>query len=186
MAPGIRSPYGSRIGSLCGCQPGVAALALWESETQGNKGVFAWQQHLTEWHPLADFAELRNRLDEVFRDMSNGERHGWAPSVDLVKEKDRYVLRADVPGIKPDEVKIEVEDDVLTISGEHTERKEEKEKDYVRRERHYGSFSRSMTLPKGVKPDDIEANCTDGVLEVVIPAPKHEAKRAVTIKPKTA
>lgn len=83
MAPGIRSPYGSRIGSPCGCQPGVAALALWESEAQGNKGVFAWQ----------------HRLDEVFRDMSNGERHGWAPSVDLVKEKDRYVLRADVPGI---------------------------------------------------------------------------------------
>jgi HSP20 family protein len=141
---------------------------------------------LTEWHPFADFAELRNRLDEVFREMTNGERRGWTPSIDLIREKDRYVLRADVPGIKPEEIKIEVDDDVLTISGEHTEKKEEKDKDYVRRERRYGSFSRSMTLPKGVKPDDVEAACKDGVLEVLVPAPKKEGKRAVTIKPKTA
>jgi HSP20 family protein len=141
---------------------------------------------LTEWHPFADFAELRSRVDEVFREMTNGERRGWAPSIDLIREKDRFVLRADVPGIKPEEIKIGVEDDMLTISGEHSEKKEEKDKDYVRRERRYGSFSRSMTLPKGVKPDDIEAICTDGVLEVVIPAPKQEAKRAVEIKPKPA
>ena len=145
---------------------------------------------LTEWRPFSDFAELRNRLDEVFREIGDGGRGGWTPSIDLVREKDRYVLRADVPGIKPDEIKIDVEDGVLTISGEHTEEKEEKEekekdKDYVRRERRYGSFSRSMTLPKGVEPDDIEATSKDGVLEVVIPAPKQEQKRAVTITPKT-
>jgi HSP20 family protein len=142
---------------------------------------------LTEWRPFADFSELRNRLDEVFREIGDGGRGAWTPSIDLVREKDRYVLRADVPGIKPDEIKIEVEDGVLTISGEHTEETEEKakDKDYVRRERRYGSFSRSMTLPKGVEPDDIEATSKDGVLEVVIPAPKQEQKRAVTITPKT-
>ncbi|SRR5581483_5784464 len=140
---------------------------------------------LTEWRPFADFGELRSRLDDVFRDMmADGERR-WAPSVDLIKEKDRYVLRADVPGIKPDEIKIEVEGDVLTISGEHKEEKEEKERNYVRRERRYGSFSRSMTLPQGVKPDDIEAATEDGVLEVVIPIPQAEERKAVTIKPKT-
>jgi HSP20 family protein len=138
---------------------------------------------LTEWHPFGDFVELRNRLDEVVREITNGERRGWTPSIDLVREKDRYVLRADVPGIDPEEIKIEVEDGVLTISGEHAEEKEEKDKDYVRRERRYGSFSRSMTLPKGVEPDDIDATCKDGVLEVVVPAPKQEQKRAVTIKP---
>jgi HSP20 family protein len=140
---------------------------------------------LTEWHPFGDLAELRSRLDEVFREIANGERRGWTPSIDLVKEKDRYVLRADVPGIAPEEIKVEVEDGVLTISGEHTEEKEEKEKQYVRRERRYGSFARSMALPKGVEPDDIEATCKDGVLEVVVPAPKQEQRRAVTIKPKT-
>jgi HSP20 family protein len=150
-----------------------------------NRRRYDMATTLTEWRPFADFAELRNRLDEVFREIGNGERRGWAPSIDLVREKDRYVLRADVPGIKPDEINIEVDEGVLTISGEHKEEKEEKDEDYVRRERRYGSFSRSMTLPKGVEPDDIEATSKDGVLEVVIPAPKEEQKRAVTITPKT-
>jgi HSP20 family protein len=141
---------------------------------------------LTEWHPFADFAELRNRLDQAFRDFGNGGRE-WTPNIDLVREKGHYLLRADVPGISAEDIEVQVSDGVLTISGEHTEEKEEKEeeKDYVRRERRYGSFSRSMTLPKGVEPEDIEATCKDGVLEVIIPAPKEEQKRAVTIKPKT-
>ncbi|HEX6230045.1 MAG TPA: Hsp20/alpha crystallin family protein [Solirubrobacterales bacterium] len=140
---------------------------------------------LTEWRPLSDFAELRHRLDQAFRDLGNGER-AWTPSVDLVRKGDALVLRADIPGIKPDEVKIEVEDDVLTISGEHTEEKEEKEEHYMRRERRYGSFSRSMALPRGVKPDDIVATTENGVLEVTIPVPKEEEKKKIEIKPKSA
>ena len=139
---------------------------------------------LTEWRPFSDFAELRHRLDQVFRDLGDGGQRGWVPSVDLVKEEDRMVLRADLPGIKPDEVKIEVEDDVLTVSGEHREEKEEKKEKYVRRERRYGSFSRSLTLPEGVKADDIDATTEDGVLEVAIPLPKSEKKQPVEIKPK--
>jgi HSP20 family protein len=138
---------------------------------------------LSEWRPFSDFAELRHRLDQAFRDISEGAQHGWTPSVDLVRREDALVLRADVPGIKPDEVKIEVEDDVLTISGEHSEEREEKKERYVRRERRYGSFSRSMALPKGVEADDIQATTEDGVLEVTIPMPKEE-KRKVEIKAK--
>jgi HSP20 family protein len=138
---------------------------------------------LSEWRPFSDFAELRHRLDQAFRDISEGAQHGWTPSVDLVRRDDALVLRADVPGIKPDEVKIEVEDDVLIVSGEHSEEKEEKKERYVRRERRYGSFSRSMALPKGVEADDIQATTEDGVLEVTIPMPKEE-KRKVEIKAK--
>lgn len=132
---------------------------------------------LTEWRPFSDFAELRHRLDQAFRDISEGAQHGWTPSVDLVRRDDALVLRADIPGIKPDEVKIEVEDDVLTVSGEHSEEKEEKKERYVRRERRYGSFSRSMVLPKGVAANDIEAKTEDGVLEVTIPTPKEERQK---------
>lgn len=138
---------------------------------------------LSEWRPFSDFAELRHRLDQAFRDISEGAQHGWTPSVDLVRRDDALVLRADVPGVKPDEVKIEVEDDVLTVSGEHSEEKEEKKERYVRRERRYGSFSRSMALPKGVEADDIQATTEDGVLEVTIPMPKEEKKK-VEIKAK--
>lgn len=140
---------------------------------------------LSEWRPFSDFAELRHRLDQAFRDISEGAQHGWTPSVDLVRRDDALVLRADVPGIKPDAVKIEVEDDVLTVSGEHSEEKEEKKERYMRRERRYGSFSRSMVLPKGVKADDIEATTEDGVLEVTIPMPKEE-KQKVEIKAKSS
>jgi HSP20 family protein len=141
---------------------------------------------LTEWRPFSDFAELRHRLDQAFRDLSEGAQHGgWSPSVDVVRKEDELVLRADLPGIKPDEVKIEVEDDVLTVSGEHREESEEKKEHYMRRERRYGSFSRSMVLPKGVQADDIEAKCEDGVLEATIPVPKGEEKQKVEVKPKS-
>ncbi len=141
---------------------------------------------LTEWRPFSDFAELRHRLDQAFRDLGDGvQSGGWSPSVDVVRKDDRLVLRADLPGIKPDEVKIEVEDDVLTVSGEHREASEEKKEDYMRRERRYGSFSRSMVLPKGVQAGDVGAKFEDGVLEVTIPVPKAEKKQTVEVKLKS-
>lgn len=140
---------------------------------------------LTEWRPFSDFAELRHRLDQAFRDLSDGAQHGWVPSVDLIRRDDALVLRADIPGIKPEDVKIEVEDNVLTVSGAHREETEEKKEHYMRRERRFGSFSRSMVLPKGVTAEDIEATTEDGVLEVTIPAPKTVEKQQVEVKPKS-
>lgn len=102
----------------------------------------------------------------------------------MVKHNGDLVLRADLPGVKPDEVKIEVEGDVLTVSGEHREEKEEKDDHYMRRERRYGSFTRSMVLPHGVKADDIEAKSEDGVLEVKIPMPKEEERQTIEVKTK--
>jgi HSP20 family protein len=87
------------------------------------------------------------------------------------------------PGSSPKKVKIEVEDDLLTISGEHTESKEEKDKNYVRRERRYGSFSRSMTLPGGVDANKIKASTSDGVVELTIPLAKEAKTEAVRITP---
>lgn len=85
--------------------------------------------------------------------------------------------------IKPEEVKITVEDDVLTVSGEHTEETEEEGENYMRRERRRGSFSRSMSLPSGVKAEDIEVTTEDGVLEVTIPLPEAEQRKPVEITP---
>ena len=141
---------------------------------------------LTEWRPFSDFAELRHRLDQAFRDLSDGAQRGWAPSVDLVRRDGDLVLRADIPGIKPDEVKIEVEDDVLTVSGEHSEEHEEKKERYMRRERRYGSFSRSMALPAGVDPKKIEAKTHDGIVEVTVPLPEEAKKEPVRITPTAA
>ena len=135
---------------------------------------------LTRWEPFAELGELRNQLDRMFGD---GRERGWAPAVDVVREKDSLVIHADVPGIKPDEVKIEVEDDILTVSGKHEETTEEKEKNFLRRERRYGSFSRSMALPPGVDPKKIKATTRDGVVEVTVPLPKQPEKKKIEIKP---
>jgi HSP20 family protein len=122
----------------------------------------------------------------MFDDFTFGRERAWTPAIDVVRENGNLVVRADIPGIKPEEVKIEVEDDILTVSGEHEEHKEEKDKHYVRRERRYGSFSRSMTLPPGVEAKNINAKTHDGVVEVTIPLPKEATKETVTITPTAA
>jgi HSP20 family protein len=142
---------------------------------------------IARWRPLAEIDDLRRRLDRMFEEIGNGGRsREWNLAIDLIEHDDKYVLRADVPGMKPEEVKIEVEDDVLTVSARHEESEEEKKDNYVRRERHYGAFTRSLTLPQGVSADQVEATCHDGVLEVSFPKPKEKERKAVTITPKAA
>ena len=141
---------------------------------------------LTRWYPFTELGELRSRFDRMFEEFADGRERAWTPAVDVVRENGNLVVRADIPGIKPEEVKIEVEDDILTVSGEHEESREEKDKNYVRRERRYGSFSRSMALPRGVDPKKIEAKTHDGVVEVTIPLPKEAQKETVTITPTAA
>jgi HSP20 family protein len=138
---------------------------------------------MTFWRPFADFGELRHRMDRMFREMGDGEG-GWMPSVDVIRKDGNVILRADIPGIKPDDVKVTVEDDVLTVSGAHSDESKEEKGDFMRRERRYGSFSRSMSLPAGVRPEEIESTTEDGVLEVKIPLPQPEQKEAVEIETK--
>jgi HSP20 family protein len=138
---------------------------------------------LTRWYPFAELGELRSRFDRMFDELTDGRERAWTPAIDVVRENGNLVVRADIPGIKPEEVKIEVEDDILTVSGEHEEQKEEKDKNYVRRERRYGSFSRSMALPPGVEATTNKAKTHDGVVEVTIPLPKEAKKETVTITP---
>jgi HSP20 family protein len=137
---------------------------------------------LTRWDPFAELSELRTRFDRML-DQFDGRERVWTPAIDVVRDDGNLVVHAELPGIKPEEVKIEVEDDILTVSGEHEERREEKDKQYVRRERRYGSFSRSMALPPGVDAKKITAKTHDGVVEVTIPLPKEATKETVNITP---
>ncbi len=136
----------------------------------------------TRWDPFGELSELRSRFDRVF-DQLDGRERVWTPAIDVVRDKGHLVIHADLPGIKPEEVKIEVEDDILTVSGEHEERTDEKDKHFVRRERRYGSFSRSVALPPGVDAKKIKAKTHDGVVEVTVPLPKEAKKETVKITP---
>ncbi len=140
---------------------------------------------LTHWDPLAELGELRSGFDRMFGGWLEPRDRARTPEIDVVRDNGNLIVRADMPGIKPEEVKIEVQDDILTFTGEHEESKESKEgkdKNYVRRERRYGSFFRSMVLPVGVDATKIKATTHDGVVELTIPLPQQGKKEAVKIQ----
>jgi HSP20 family protein len=109
-------------------------------------------------------------------------RRRWVPAIDLVEEGDRYVLRADLPGVGEDDVKIEFEGNVLTVSGERSSQREERRDGYYRVERASGRFSRSLVFPEGVDPDGIHASFDAGVLEVTVPKPEQRKPHRVAIE----
>jgi len=146
---------------------------------------------LIRWEPAAELNTLQNEMNRLFSSFvdtpiraSSGEaRRLWIPAMDLVESDDQYVLRADLPGLSDEDIKIEFESGVLTISGERraTRTDTETKDGYRRIERSYGRFSRSLTLPDGVDADAVEASFDKGVLEVRIPKPEQSKPRKVTI-----
>lgn len=106
----------------------------------------------------------------------------WAPQVETFRRDGSLVVRADLPGLKKEDVTIEVDDDILTISGERSDEKREERDDFYRTERVYGRFFRAIQLPEGVNADQIDATFKDGVLEVTIPAPKVNTAKHKQVK----
>jgi HSP20 family protein len=128
-----------------------------------------------------------NRLFNTFFDQpnqtgrGNGTMRRWLPPMDLVETADQYVLRADLPGLSDGDVNVQLEDSVLTISGERKAEHEQQEEGYYRLERAFGAFSRSLTLPDGVDPDSVQAHFDRGVLEIRIPKPEQKKPKTVQI-----
>ena len=145
---------------------------------------------LVRWEPLREMATLQNEMNRLFGSFfdtptgavsGNGVRR-WVPAMDLVETEDHFVLRADLPGMGEGDVKLEVEDRVLTLSGERQAEHESKGEGYYRLERGSGAFSRSLTLPDGVDTDAIAATFDKGVLEVRIPKPEQVKPKRVEIQ----
>lgn len=141
---------------------------------------------LTRWDPFRELDELQKRLSMLFGRApvkTNGEQQEaltvteWAPLVDIVEDDNQYVITAELPGLKKEEIKVGVQDDVLTISGERKYEKEEKNKKFHRIERAHGSFSRSFTIPENSDGDTVSAEFKDGILQVHLP-------KTETVKPK--
>jgi HSP20 family protein len=141
---------------------------------------------VVRWEPLRELSSLQTEMNRLFNTAfdspgSNGGARRWVPAMDLVETADDFVLRADLPGMRQDDVKIEVEDNVLTVSGERAAEHEAREAGFHRLERAFGHFSRSLTLPKGVDHEAVTAAFTDGVLEVRIPKPAQSKPRRIEI-----
>jgi len=106
----------------------------------------------------------------------------WFPALDVSEEKDGFTVKADLPGIKKEDVHLSFENGLLTIEGERKEEAEEKEKNYHRVERTYGRFVRSLNLGTGVDGNQIQANYKDGVLEIIVPKSERAKPKAIDIK----
>ena len=143
---------------------------------------------LVRWEPVRELSSFQNdvnRLFNTFFDTPTGGNRSvrrWVPAMDLVETEDHFVLTADLPGLTEEDVHIDVDGDVLTVSGERKSEHEDKRDGYVRIERSYGSFRRSLTLPEGVDADAVMASFDRGVLEVSIPKPEQRKPRRVAIQ----
>jgi HSP20 family protein len=146
---------------------------------------------LIRWEPIAELNTLQNEMNRLFNtffDQPAAAGRGgvpgrrWIPAMDLIETADHYVLRADLPGLGEDDVNVELQDNVLTISGERKAEHETRQEGYYRLERAFGGFSRSLTLPEGIDPDAVQAQFDRGVLELRIAKPEQKKPRQVQIK----
>jgi HSP20 family protein len=135
---------------------------------------------LTRWEPFREFATLQDRINRVFRESYSGNQDEsltstFAPAVDVYEDEHKVALKIEVPGIEEKDIDVRVENNTLTVYGERKIEKEEKEENYRRVERQYGSFTRTFTLPQSVDTENVAANYDKGVLKITLPK-KAEAK----------
>lgn len=145
--------------------------------------------NLVRWNPMREMETLQNRINRLFDsrffptsglddEMSLGN---WRPVVDIYENEDTLVVKAELPGVDKKDIKVDVKDGVLTLSGERSHEKEVKEEDYYRKERAFGRFHRSFNVPAETDPDKIKAEFKDGVLKVEIPKPEEKKPKKIAV-----
>ena len=146
---------------------------------------------LVRWRPRHQMPVYRDHFDRMFDDFFGVDRHrtemenyDWAPRVNVEELEDRFEITAELPGMKKDDIDIEVTDGVLTIKGERAFEKEEKDTNYHVCERSYGTFRRGFTLPENVNADGIEAEYKDGILRLGVPKVEPEKPREIKVEVK--
>ena len=142
---------------------------------------------IVRWEPLRELGTLQTEMNRLFNTMfdtpagGNATMRRWMPAMDLLETDEHFVLRADLPGMGEDDVKIEFEDGTLTVSGERKAEHESKGEGYYRVERAFGAFSRSLTLPQGIDPEAVTASFDRGVLEIRVPKPEERKPKRISI-----
>src|SRR3954469_6629038 len=143
---------------------------------------------IVRWEPLRELSTLQNEMNRLFNTAFDAPAAGngqtlrrWMPAMDLVETEDHFVLRADLPGLSEEDGAIEIDERVLTVSGERKAEHETTKEGYHRVERAFGKFSRALTLPDGVDAEAVTARFDKGVLEISIPKPEEKKPRKVSI-----
>jgi HSP20 family protein len=146
---------------------------------------------ITRWDPFKELEDMQNRLNTMFGRApvrKGGDKEEaltvaeWAPLVDITEDDKEYLIKAELPEVKKEDIKLTVDEDVLTITGERKYEKEEKGKKYHRVERAYGSFMRSFTLPEDADGSKVSAECKDGLLKVHLPKSEKAKPKSIEVK----
>jgi|WetSurMetagenome_2_1015567.scaffolds.fasta_scaffold22088_2 HSP20 family protein len=146
-------------------------------------------RNITTWDPFRDVSTIREDMERIFDSMlSRYPRERvqavWAPSIDVEETNDAMIIRAELPGMKREDIKLTVAEDTVTISGERNYESEQKDRTFHRVERAYGSFQRTIALPVSVQGDKAAASYKAGVLELVLPKAERVKAREITIEAK--
>ena len=146
---------------------------------------------IERWYPFTELMSLRQAMDRLFEDSFVRPSHVLtslgevaAPALDVYQTTSEIVVKATLPGVKPEDVSIDITGDTLTVKGESKAEQEVKREDYLYQERRYGAFSRSVALPDGFKSDKAEATMEDGVLTLTIPKAEEAKPKAIKVKAK--
>jgi len=144
---------------------------------------------MTKYEPWGMLRQMRKEMDDLFNRgyLDSGQlasnSANWVPAVDVKEEDNRFIIHADIPGVAPNDIKVKIENRVLTIQGEKKHERSESEKNFRRIERSSGSFFRQFTLPESADTDKVSAKSNNGVLELIIPkAEKTNSSREVTVE----
>jgi len=144
---------------------------------------------LAKWNPLTELSDVHNRLSSFFgRSSLRNEGEGasgladWAPLVDITEDEKEFLIKAELPEVKKEDVKVLLENGILRISGDRHMEKEEKGKKYHRIERAYGSFERSFSLPENSKPEAMTADYKDGILTLRVPKSNETTPKSIEVK----
>jgi len=138
--------------------------------------------------PVTELNRLRREIDRLFQEpfgfLAPGTSffEGWSPAVDIYEDKDKYIVKAELPGMKKEDIDAALDGATLTISGERREEEEKRDGENYRSERFFGRFQRSVTLPTAVQPNKIEASYKDGVLTVTLPKSEEAKPKQIPVK----
>lgn len=146
------------------------------------------EHEVPTWSPFRDLVNMQREIGRVFDSLfSDYDTEGalaaqWAPRVDVLENKDAFVIKAELPGVDKNNVKITLHDNILTIRGEKKQEKEEKDADMHRIERSFGAFERAFSLPTTVKNEKIDASFKDGVLMITLPKVEEAKPKEIEVK----
>lgn len=145
-------------------------------------------KELARWDPFKELSSLREEIDRLFdsffgrKSFFAEQELSFSPAIDVEETNNSFLIKAEVPGMKKEDIKVAVDEDGITISGERKREKEEKGKTYHRIERAYGKFKRYIPFPKEVEPDRAKASYKDGILEIEIPKSERAKPKEIEIK----